>query len=236
MHGDRCWSSPAAEIDHILDSQRRYKAMLADIDVFYSRSDLRMFVDQCRAKARAKLLAAYDQESSTAAPREDLVLHAAAKIQVSPLNVAQLIEDYPGLVRRASRGSLPLHVAATAQGAEHLERLKPLLDAYPEAIATKDEHGLVPMQIALLHEADADAVKLLVDSFPPALEYRFLPLPSAPAAYQLLVGLLPFHLACCCGCSLDVIFRLLLERPDVVSTACSEQVLPSESGREQMIG
>ena len=114
------WLSPVSEIEHLLDSQRRFQAMLADgDDNFYSRTDLRMFIDKRRTEARMKILAAYNQERNVdAAASQDLLLHAAAKIKVSPLNTMQLIKDYPNLFRQTypegPNGSMPLHFAASA--------------------------------------------------------------------------------------------------------------------------
>lgn len=212
------WSSSLSEIDHLLDSQRRFQTMLADADVFYSRSDLRMFIDRCRAEARTQLLAAYRQGHAVdgaESQEPELVLHAAAKIKVSPLNARQLIKDYSNCVRGEFTGSV-LHVAAAARGAEHAERLRPFLDAFPAAIRMKDGHGMVPLQLALLHGTEVGVVQLLAEAFPAALEQRFLPRPPVPVVYQSLVGLLPFHVACCRGSSLDVIFWLLVKQPGIV--------------------
>ena len=98
------WLSSVSEIEHLLDNQRRFLAMLADgDDNFYSRTDLRMSIDKRKTEARMKILAAYNQERNTnAAASQDLVLHAAAKIKVSPLNTMQLIKDYPNLVRQTN--------------------------------------------------------------------------------------------------------------------------------------
>lgn len=222
--GAQPWLSPESEIDDVLDSQRRFQAKLADGDIFYSRTDLRMFIDRCKTEARTKIVAVYSETSSNVEiPSQELVLHAAAKLNISPLNTKQLIKDYPDLVRETypegPNGSLPLHVAAAAIGSDHVDRMKLYLNAYPGAVKLVDACGLLPMQIALIHGADFDVMKLLTEAFPPALEYPFLPRPPVPEDLKPLVGLLPFHIACCRNYSLDVIFQLLVECPDCISGA-----------------
>ncbi|KAL7535127.1 hypothetical protein ACHAXR_006288 [Thalassiosira sp. AJA248-18] len=224
-HG-QSWLSPVSEADHIIDSQRRFQAMLADgDDIFYSRTDLRMFIDKCRTEALQLILVAFSETHNTDAEApQELVLHAAAKIRVSPLNTKQLIKDYPNFVRQTypeddPNGSTPLHYSAAAVGSNQIDRLKPFLKAYPDAAKQVDEWGLVPMQIALIHGADFDVMKLLVDAYPPAIEYPLLPRPPVSGELEPLVGLLPFHIACCRNYSLDVIFQLLLESPDSISGA-----------------
>mmetsp|Transcript_26098 Transcript_26098/g.55065 ORF Transcript_26098/g.55065 Transcript_26098/m.55065 type:complete len:262 (+) Transcript_26098:184-969(+) len=228
----RSWQSPVDEIEHMLDSQRRFQSMLADGDIFYSRSDLRLFIDQCREETRVKLLLAYNGQMPTdhnddimdvESSGEELVLHAAAKLKVSPLNTMQLLRDYPEFIRQKistrgqaalQAGSLPLHIAAAAMGNDQVDRLRPLLNAYPDAIRHTDERGMLPLQIALLHGADLDVTKLMTEAFPPSLGYPLLLRPTAVTEDLLpLVGLSPFHMACCCNCSLDVIFQLLASCP-----------------------
>ena len=56
-----------------------------------------MFVNGCRTEARTKIMAAYGRGANRdvgAEPSRGLVLHAAAKIGVSPSNTTRLIEDY----------------------------------------------------------------------------------------------------------------------------------------------
>ena len=173
------YPSPVSEINEILDSQRRFQSMLADGDVFYSRTDLRMFIDKCRADAMNKILAAFNDidESSN----HNIILHAAAKLKVSPQNTALLITEWPELVSHSyPKLSLPLHFSAAAVGSDHANRVKPFLTAHPEATKRVDEHGLLPMQLALIQGADYDVMKLLIDAFPPALEYPFLPRCNIP--------------------------------------------------------
>ena len=61
-----------------------------------------MFIDQRRTEARMKILVAYNQGRNIDAAAQDIVLHAAAKIKVPPLNTMQLIKDYPNLVRQTN--------------------------------------------------------------------------------------------------------------------------------------
>ena len=225
-HGDRSHlASPVSEIDHILDSQRRFQAMLADGDIFYSRTDLRMMIDKAKTDARLRILEAFNQQHNgnhAEEACEELVLHAAAKIMVAPLNMMQLIKDYPELVAaryprpEGPTGALPLHYAAAAVGSNHAERLKPLLNTFPGAVKQVDGLGLLPMQVALIHGAGLDVILPLIEAYPPALEMPLLPLSPIPEDLESLVGLLPIHIACCCNYSLDVIFSLLLECPDSI--------------------
>ena len=235
-----CWyrwqgsppQSPVDQINNILDSQRRFQSMLKDNDVFYSRTDLRMFIDKCRADALSKLLSAFSDIDETSG--HDYILHAAAKLMVSPLNTEQLIKDYTELVQHKhpddTNGSLPLHLAAAAVGGEdHVDRVKVFLNSYPDAIKHVNEHQLLPMQIALIHGADYDVMKLLTDAYQPALEYPFLPSSETiPTEFLPMIGMLPFHVACCRNYSLNVIFTLLVESPDTLRSAnCSNELTTS---------
>ena len=219
------------QINNILDSQRRFQSMLKDNDVFYSRTDLRMFIDKCRADALSKLLSAFSDVDE--ASGQDYILHAAAKLKVSPLNTAQLIKDYPELVHSRPEdipnGSLPLHLAAAAVGGDdHIDRVKVFLNSYPDAVKLVNEHQLLPMQIALIHGADYDVMKLLIDAYQPALEFPFLPSSETPTEFLPLTGMLPFHIACCRNYSLDFIFTLLVESPDTLAGAnCSDYLTAS---------
>jgi len=226
--------SPIDQINNILDSQRRFQSMLKDNDVFYSRSDLRMFIDKCKRDALSKLLSAFSDIDETTGG-QDYILHAAAKLKVYPLNAEQLIKDYPELVEHkypedSPNGSLPLHLAAAAVGSDdHVDRVKVILRAYPDAIKLVNEHQLLPMQIALIHGADYDVMKLLIDAYQPALEYPFFPSSdNIPTQFLPLIGMLPFHIACCRNYSLEVIFKLLVESPDTLrSTNCSDELTAS---------
>ena len=167
----------------------------------------------------SNLLTAFSDIDETTG--QDYILHAAAKLKVSPPNTAQLIKDYPDLVHHSHpenspNGSLPLHLAAAAVGSDgHVDRVKVFLNSYPDAIKLVNEHQLLPMQIALIHDADYDVMKLLIDAYQPALEHPFLPSSeSIPTEFLPLIGMLPFHIACCRNYSLDVIFTLLVESPD----------------------
>jgi len=222
------------QINNLLDSQRRFQSMLKDNDVFYSRSDLRMFIDKCRRDARSNLLTAFSDIDETTGG-QDHILHAAAKLKVSPLNSEQLIKDYPELVEHkypedSPNGSLPLHLAAAAVGSDdHVDRVKVILRAYPDAIKLVNEHQLLPMQIALIYGADYDVMKLLIDAYQPALEFPFLPSSeNIPTEFLPMTGMLPFHIACCRNYSLDIIFKLLVESPDTLRSAnCSDDLTAS---------
>ena len=221
--------SPVDQVNNILDSQRRFQSMLKDNDVFYSRSDLRMFIDKCRRDALSRLLTAFSDIDETTGG-QDYILHAAAKLKVSPLNTAQLIKDYPEHLEDSPNGSLPLHLAAAAVGSDdHVDRVKVFLNSCPDTIKQVNEHQLLPMQIALIHGADYDVIKLLIDAYQPALECQFLPSSdNIPTEFLPMIGMLPFHIACCRNYSLDVIFKLLVESPDSLAGAnCSDELTAS---------
>ena len=211
-------------VDQILDLQRDFQAKLAKGDIFYSRTDLRMYIDRCRNEARTRLLGLYketrhyDIDSAS-----DLVLHAAAWMKVSSLNTVQLIKDYPDLLRHRNGpdGSLPLHIAVTALGDDHFERVEPFLDLYPEAAKCLDGDGLLPLQSALISGAGYKVISLLLNTHIDAIKQ--IVLPRYPVCEQCapFVGLLPFHVACCC-CSEDVIYSLLINYPECLIGVTSD--------------
>ena len=211
------------EVDQILDSQRRFQAMLADVDVFYSRTDLRMLIDQKKNAARTKLLSYYSEAFGNdldADTLPNLVLHAAAWLRVSPLNTIQLIKDYPDLVRyqNGPNGSMPLHVAVKAIGDDHLKRVKPFLDQYNQAIKLLDEDGLLPLHSALIFGAGYEVIIYLIGSYIDAVKYAIHPRSTASVQCAPFVGMLPFHVACCQS-SPDVIYTFLLDDPEYLLEA-----------------
>eukprot|EP00956_Cyclotella_meneghiniana_P019678 scaffold34049_cov71-Cyclotella_meneghiniana.AAC.3 len=211
------------DVDQILDSQRRFQAMLADVDVFYSRTDLRMLIDQKRNEARTKLLGYYYEargDNLDAETLPNLVLHAAAWLKVSPLNTMQLINDYPDLVRYQDglNGSMPLHIAVKAVGGNHLERVKPFLDEYTQAVKLLDEHGLLPLHSALIYGAGYEVINLLMRSYIDAVKFTIRPRSNAPVQCAPYIGMLPFHVACCQS-SPDVIYTFLLDDPEYLLNA-----------------
>ena len=203
-------------VDQILDLQRDFQAKLVKGDIFYSRTDLHMYIDRCRNEARANLLELYSEahhvDSETSS---DLVLHAAAWGKISSLNIIQLIKDYPDLLRHQNgpNGSLPLHIAVTAVGDGHFERVEPFLDLYPQAAKCLDENRLLPLQNALISGAGYDVISLLLNTHIDAIKQMILPRYPVHEKFTPFVGLLPFHVACCC-CSEDVIYSLLINYPE----------------------
>lgn len=212
-------------VNEILDRQRRLAAMASDTDSLYSILDLHMLVEHCRDLAMAKILAYYAEAYRMNAPAPDeLVLHAAAELKISPLNTVQLVEDYPNLIRYNYRGMLPLHVVVAATGVDHVGRVKAFLNAYPETAKVLDAQGLLPLQVALLHGAEWDVVKLLIDAFPSALQYPFLPCAPVPEHFRLLIGLRPFHMACAQKYELSFLFQLLAESQDSIAATSSHRI------------
>lgn len=209
------------KVNSILDRQRGYQKSLSDGDIFLSRTDLRMHIDRCRVDARTKLLELYSETHTREEETlQDLILHAAAWLQVSPLNMAQLIKDYPDLIRHhdGPRGLFPVHIAVKAVGSKHYERVEPFLDLYPEATKCLDEDGLLPLQSALLAGADYRVIQLLLDHNPDASKLLVLPESPVKEEYARYVGMLPIHVACCCS-SVEVIYCLLLQCPEVLIDA-----------------
>jgi ankyrin repeat protein len=223
------------EVDRILDSQRRYQAMLADEDIFYSRTDLRMFIDQHRNEAKSKLLGFYSQAHNVDVETlPDLVLHAAAWLRVSPLNTRQLIKDYPDLIRhRDGLGSLPLHIAVKAVGDDHADRLEHFLDLYSEATRCIDENGILPLHSALIAGADYKVIQLLLQSYLEASEVMILPRSPVPTELAPFVGMLPFHVACCRS-SAEVIYTFLVQNPEYVMGANLEAMVDTEQLSEAL--
>lgn len=212
-------------VNEILDRQRRLAVMASDTDSMYSIVDLQMLVEHCKESSRSKILAYYGETYLVIAPApEELVLHAAAELKVSPLNTAQLVQDYPTLIRHKNHGMLPLHIAVASTGIDHAGRVKAILDAYPGAAKVLDAQGLLPVQRALLHSAEWEVVKLLIDAFPSALWYPFLPCAPMQGQFRTLVGLRPFHMACSLKYELSFLFLLLAESQDSIVSAPSHRV------------
>ncbi|KAL7495217.1 hypothetical protein ACHAWT_006936 [Skeletonema menzelii] len=211
-------------VNEILDRQQRLAAMASDTGSLYSIVDLQMLVEHCKESAKLKILAYYGETYLVVAPApEELVLHAAAELKVSPLNSAQLVQDYPTLIRHENHGVLPLHVVVAATGVDHAGRVKAFLDAFPEAAKVMDAKGLLPVQIALLHGAEWEVIKLLIDAFPAALQYPFLPCVPVPEEFCTTIGLRPFHMACSLKYELNFLFQLLAESQDSIAAAASRR-------------
>jgi hypothetical protein len=213
------------QVNAILDRQRGYQASLTNEDIFLSRTDLRMHIDRCRQDARTKLQEFYGQ-AHTVDPNAlpDLILHAAAWLKVSPLNTVELIKDYPDLVRhRDGNGSLPLHTSVKAMGDDQCERVEPFLDLYPEAAQCVDGDGILPLHCALIFGADYRVIQLLMESFIDACNCIFLPRYPVKKEYVKYIGMLPVHLAFCCS-SVDVIYCLLLQSPEVLIGAGKKEL------------
>ncbi len=210
------------KIDQLLDSQRRYAAMLNDgDDVFYSRTDMRMLIDKFRVDARKSLLSLYCDVHgiNDIASAQDLILHAAAEFKLSHRNTCLLIREYGHLINlshpEGPYGSMPLHIAAAATGADHPFRLEAFVNAYSDAVKIPDSNDMLPLQIAAVNGADFDVIKLLIDAHPLALARPLFP---RVISNELdgMIGMLPFHIACGRSYSLEVIFLILLEYPSCI--------------------
>ena len=212
-------------VNEILNRQRRLAAMASDTESLYSIVDLHMLVEHCSELAKSKILAYYGESYRMDTPAPDeLVLHAAAELKVSPLNTAQLVHDYPDLIRHKYRGMMPLHVVVAATGVDHVGRVKAFLNVFPKAAKVLDAQGLLPLQVALLHEAEWEVVKLLIDAFPSALKYPFLPCAPVQENFHVLIGLRPFHMAISLKYELSFLFQLLAESQDSIAATLSRRV------------
>ena len=219
-HIERCRIEHTENVDKLIDKQRRLSAMASDSDSLYSVVDLQILVEHCRDLAKSKMLAFYSQRHLMGADATDeLVLHAAAELKVSSLNLAQLVQDYPNLICHKHRGMLPLHVVVAATGIDHFSRVRAILRAFPEGAKVLDSRGILPVQIALLSGAPWEVVKLLIAEFPSAIQYPFLPF--APVLeHNELIGLRPFEIACSLGYyDSSFLFQLLAKSQDIVITA-----------------
>ena len=218
---------PLSSVEYLIGCQRRFSSMLDKgiPDAFYSRSDLRMLLDSARDAAKDKLLELCSELECTPGSMERQVLHAAAALRISPANAAQLVRDYHRETVEFVDGTTtsPLHVASGAVGAEHAERVRVFLDAFPTTKQQTDNRGLPPLHNSLLSSARLNVVKMLVDAWP--LSVR-LPMPSTYRdrlnSRELigLEGLTPSQLAACCSAELDVIFFLCRYDPD--SLLCAQ--------------
>lgn len=211
-------------VDKLIDKQRRLSAMASDPDTLYSAVKLQTLVEQYRDYVKSKMLAFYSQTHLMGADATDeLVLHAAAWLKVSSLNLAQLVQDYPNLICHKHRGVLPLHVVIAATGDDHFSRVRAILCAFPEGAKVLDSRGILPVQIALLSGAPWEVVKLLIDAFPSAIQYPFLPFaPVLEHNVRSLINLRPYEMACSLGYyDLSSLFQLLAKSQDIVITAAS---------------
>ena len=226
---ERCRIEHTEDVDKLIDKQRRLSAMASDSDSLYSVADLQILVEHCRELAKSKMLAFYGSRHLMmgADATDELVLHAAAELKVSSLNLAQLVQDYPNLICHRHHGMLPLHVVVAATGIDHFSRVRAILSAFPEGAKLLDSRGILPVQIALLSGAPWEVVKLLIAAFPSAIQYPFLPFtPVLEHNVRSLIGLRPFEMACSLGYyDLSFLFQLLAKSQDIVITAAS----PSKS-------
>ena len=205
------------EVDQILDRQRRLAVMASNGNRMYSIVDLQLLVEQCREVAMSKILACYDETLVVSPASEELVLHAAAELRVSPLNTVQLVQDYPECIHHMNNGMLPLHLVVAATGVDHAGRVKAFLNVFPESAKVLDARGLLPVQIALLHGAEWDVVKLLIGAFPLALQYPFLPCAPIEEHFGEYIGMKPFLMACSLKYSSSSLFQLLAGSPDSIT-------------------
>ena len=225
---ESCRIEHREDVNEILDRQRRLAAMASDSESsMYSTIDLHMLVEHCRDFAKAKILAFHGETHGMgAAAADELVLHAAAELKVSPLNTVQLVQDYPDLIRHKHRGMLPLHVVVAATGVDHIGRVRAFLSAFPEGAKVLDTRGLLPLQIAILHGAPWEVVKLLIDEFRSALQYPFLPLAPVPEHVRSMIGFRPFHMACSLKYGLSFLFQLLAaEGQDSIAATSSNHIV-----------
>lgn len=218
---ESCRINHMENVNEIIDRQRRFAEMASDADSLYSIVDLHMLVEQCRGFARAKILAYHEETNQMgAAATDELVLHAAAVLKVSPSNATQLVQDYPDLVRRKHLGMLPLHVVVAATGVSHFGRVKAYLGAFPEGAKVLDKRGLLPLQLAILHGAEWEVVKLLIDSFPLVLQYPLLPFAPVQENIRSMIGLQPFHMACSLKYELSFLVQILAKSQDTIVLNC----------------
>ncbi len=204
------------QVESILDNRSHLLFMLEEGgDEVLTATYFRVFIDTCKEDVKTILIFLFcDIHGIPVESAQNFVLHAAAEFVVSHHNVSQIIRDYGNLINHCypeqQNGSLPLHIACAATGREHRLRLEAFLIAFPQAVKIPDINNITSLQIALINGADVDAIKLLIYSYRPALMKPFLPITTTDDL-EPLVGMLPFHIACCRSRSLDVIYQILVE-------------------------
>ncbi|KAL7469935.1 hypothetical protein ACHAXS_010177 [Conticribra weissflogii] len=187
------------QVESILDNRSHLLFMLEEGgDEVLTATYFRVFIDTCKEDVKTILIFLFcDIHGIPVESAQNFVLHAAAEFVVSHHNVSQIIRDYGNLINHCypeqQNGSLPLHIACAATG-----------------LKIPDINNITSLQIALINGADVDAMKLLIYSYRPALMKPFLPITTTDDL-EPLVGMLPFHIACCRSRSLDVIYQILVE-------------------------
>mmetsp|Transcript_6943 Transcript_6943/g.13876 ORF Transcript_6943/g.13876 Transcript_6943/m.13876 type:complete len:234 (-) Transcript_6943:546-1247(-) len=219
------------QVESILDDRSHLEFMLEEGgDEVLTAADFRVFIDTFKEDAKSILISLFCEiHGISIETAQNLLLHAAAEFKVSHRNISQMIRDYGELINHSypeqQNGSLPLHIACAAAGREHRLRLEAFMIPFPQAVKIPDINNMTSLQIALIHGADVDVIKLLIDSYRPALMKPFLP-NTTTSDLEPLVGMLPFHIACCRSRWLDVIYQILVESQSDVICRITNRQLP----------
>jgi ankyrin repeat protein len=170
------------------------------------------------------------------------------------------------LYHEDSEGKLPLHYACKSNFSRKLQILDLLIRPFPEALRHPDNFGKFPLNYALEQESKGisypDAIAFLVDQCPSVLHEAIpdingcLPLHStvasisaSPMTVQILAdrcpravriqdssGRTPLFLACTGNCSLSVIYSLVRQWPEQVTTQCDLIFMDSFNGEMLPVG
>ncbi|EJK48424.1 hypothetical protein THAOC_32774, partial [Thalassiosira oceanica] len=207
-----------AATSHLIACGRYFSTMLTFWEQWLAADGYDRLDPFARDAATDRLLALCSDLEGTPGSTERKVLHAAAALKITPANAAQLVRDYDkAAVEFVDGTTSPLHVAAGAVGAEHAERVRVFLDAFPTTKQHTDDRGLTVLQIALLGSARLNVIQMLVDAWP---HLARLPMPSTfrnglnSEEFMGLEGLTPLQLAASRNAELDVIFFLCRDDPD----------------------
>lgn len=204
----------STQLNALLNQQRGYAKTLRqpDMDVFYSRTDLRMFIDQRKEMARKLLLNNWTKQS------DQFIFHTAIFYKVNAPNLRQLMADYAfcaELVDACNHyGATPLHLLAASVGGDQIEQLNELLignqKSFRRACGIEDCFGFVPLVVAIISVARLEAIETVLDLFPAAVAMPYSPTSLARNEdVHDLNGFFPWQIACCCHNSVDIIYSLL---------------------------
>mmetsp|Transcript_13704 Transcript_13704/g.20923 ORF Transcript_13704/g.20923 Transcript_13704/m.20923 type:complete len:256 (+) Transcript_13704:242-1009(+) len=219
VHFEMCAKS--RQLDALLRQQIGYAEALKeyDIDIFYSRTDLRMLVDQRREMTRKLLLSDYYPMQNC----DQFLFHAAIYYNLNARNLRQLLTDYrgfdPELINvNLHHGASPVHLLAASSSylghQDQMDRFNEVLKgneaSFCRACGMEDSFGFVPLVVAIISGMRLEVVDAVLDLFPAAVAMAYIPtaLAKSEDAHEL-AGLFPWQIACCCDNSVDVIYSLL---------------------------
>jgi hypothetical protein len=168
------------------------------------------------------LLAAYpDAAKANVSNLSDVVilpLHLAIEEKCSQEVVEALLDAFPGVAKEENPFKSTLQLHRLVLGKPNAEDVQAVIDKYPDAVRTKEKHGVLPLLLAVLHKASAEVIRVLLKANPSAAKTTF------KSHFGEVV--LPLHCAINWHCSLDVVKALLDGYPEGAEARTSEGLLP----------